>query len=143
VKHAFIQACSAACSIVRLCEVMEVSTSGFHDWLGRPESHWALNNHQITAKTHCYHQVSKQIYGSPRIHKGLAEQGESASIHRVHRVARLLRREGIVSKLTKQLVITTNSKNPHTQAPDNLNRRFKVHKPNGVWISDATFIPTR
>ena len=139
-KYAFIQAHRATYSIVRLCEVMEVSTSGFYAWIDRPESQRAISNRHLVSRIRCHHQASREIYGSPRIHKDLVEHGESAGIHRI---ARLMRREGIASKVSKKFVITTNSKDTRTRAPDKLKRRFKVHRPNDAWVSDTTFIPTR
>jgi putative transposase len=140
VKYAFIQAHRKQHSITRLCEVMEVSTSGYYDWRDRPDSPRASENRRLISQIRCFHKASKEIYGSPRIYEDLVENGELVG---VHRVARLMRREGIVSKVSKKFVITTNSKDTRTRAPDKLKRRFKVHEPNYAWVTDTTFIPTR
>jgi len=140
VKYAFIQAHRSQHSIVRLCGVMEVSTSGYYDWCDRPDSSRAVENRRLITQIRCFHKASNEIYGSPRIHEDLVENGESVG---VHRVARLMRQEGIASKVSKKFVITTNSKDTRTRAPDKLQRRFNVHKPDYAWVSDTTFIPTR
>ena len=139
-KYAFIRANRKQHRITRLCDVMEVSTSGYYDWYDRPDSPRAIENRRLTTQIRCFHAASREIYGSPRIHEDLVENGESVG---VHRVARLMRREGIASKVSKKFVITTNSKHTRTRAPDKLKRRFKVYKPNYAWVSDTTFIPTR
>ena len=51
--------------------------------------------------------------------------------------------EAIQSKMSRKFVITTDSKNTTGPAPDLLQRKFKVTKPNAAWISDTTFIATR
>ena len=119
-KYAFIRANRKQHRITRLCDVMEVSTSGYYDWYDRPDSPRAIENRRLTTQIRCFHAASREIYGSPRIHEDLVGNGESVG---VHRVARLMRREGIASKVSKKFVITTNSKHTRTRAPDKLKRR--------------------
>lgn len=40
-------------------------------------------------------------------------------------------------------MVTTDSKNTAQPAPDLLQREFTVSRPDKVWVSDTTFIPTR
>jgi transposase InsO family protein len=117
-----------------------VSTSGYYAWLDRPSSTTKRSNQSLLTKIHCYYQASRQTYGSPRIHQDLIAIGERVS---VNRVARLMQSAGIQSKMAKRFVITTNSKNTLTPAPDRLQRDFARTKPNQVWVSDTTFIRTR
>ena len=139
-KYAFIRQHRQHYPLTRLCEMLEVSSSGYHDWRDRPESHRSQENKRLTAKiVHC-HQQSRQIYGSPKIHQDLAEAGESCS---VNRVARLMKVANIQSKVARKFVITTNSKNTMQPAPDRLQRQFTVKKSNQAWVSDTTFIGTR
>jgi transposase InsO family protein len=91
-------------------------------------------------KIRCFHQASKRIYGSPRIHKDLLEVNEAVG---VNRVARLMSKAGIQSKMAKKFVITTDSKNTMQPAPDLLQRNFNPVRKDQAWVSDTTFIPTR
>lgn len=68
------------------------------------------------------------------------EAGESCS---VNRVARLMKAAAIKSTLARKFVITTDSKNTLEPAPNLLKRDFTVERPDKVWVSDTTFIPTR
>jgi len=140
VKYAFIQAHRQAHRLTRLCHVLEVSTSGFYDWLERPESNRSRENRQLTDKIRHYHRQSRGIYGSPKIHEDLVEEGETYS---VNRVARLMKAAAIQSKMTRKFMITTDSKNTMQPAPDRLQRRFIVEKHDKAWVSDTTFIGTR
>jgi putative transposase len=140
VKYAFIRAHSEQHKVSHLCQALEVSSSGYYDWQDRPESSRAKRNRQLVTKIRLFHKVSREIYGSPRIHKDLVDAGEQIG---KNRVSRLMRRHGIQSKMTKKFVITTDSNNTMQPAPDRLKRQFTVEKPDKAWVSDTTFIPTR
>lgn len=91
-------------------------------------------------KIRCYYQSSRCTYGSPRLQQDLLNEGERVSRQRV---ARLMKAQGIESKMTKKFVITTNSKQTTSPAPDRLQRCFGQRKINQAWVSDTTFIRTR
>lgn len=67
-------------------------------------------------------------------------EGEHCS---VNRVARLMQKADIQSKVARKFVVTTDSKNTAQPAPDLLQREFTVSRPDQAWVSDTTFIPTR
>lgn len=120
--------------------MLEVSTSGFYDWLNRPESSRSRENRALTEKIKRSHQASREIYGSPKIHADLVAAGETCS---VKRVARLMKVADIKSKLARKFVLTTDSKNTMQPAPDLIQRQFKVDTHDKAWVSDTTFIGTR
>jgi putative transposase len=140
VKYAFIKANSSEHKVTRLLMVLETSPSGYYAWRNRPESIRAKSNRALTAKIATLHKTSREIYGSPRIHKDLRDLGECVG---ENRVARLMRKSGIQSKMAKKFVITTDSKNTLDPAPDHLRRNFQASQPNQAWVSDTTFIRTR
>ncbi len=123
-----------------MCDVMGVSSSGYYDWRDRPESARSMENRRLTMKIRCFHQASRRTYGSPRIHLDLLEAKEMVG---VNRVARLMSKAGIQSKMARKFVITTDSKNTMQPAPDRLQRDFNPARKNQAWVSDTTFIPTR
>ncbi len=139
-KYAFIREHSEARKITRLCELLEVSSSGYYDWFDRPESNRSCENSALTEKIKRFHQQSNEIYGSPKIHEDLMNDGETCGIKRV---ARLMKVADIKSKMARQFVITTDSKNTLQPAPDLLKRQFSVDHQNKAWVSDTTFIGTR
>ncbi len=123
-----------------MCRVLEVSRSGFYDWLQRPESLRAKRHRYLTAKIRQIHIDSRQIYGSPRIHGELVDQGEKVG---KNTVAYLMRKHRIQSKVHKRFIATTDSRNTKKPAENLLNQDFKAQRPNQKWVSDVTFIPTR
>lgn len=139
-KYAFIRQHRDAHSIRLLCYALGVSISGYYDWFDRPASATQQANQRLLMRIRCFHKSSRSIYGSPRIHRDLIDSGERVSRHRV---ARLMRSAGIQSKMAKKFVITTDSKNTRSPAPDRLQRAFRVSDKNKAWVSDTTFIRTR
>jgi len=139
-KYTFIKAHRKEHKINRMCDVFEVSSSGYYDWLNRPESQRTRENRRLRTKIVQLHQASRKTYGSPRIYKDLLADGETCS---ENRVARLMQKHNIQSKMAKKFVITTDSKNTLVPAPDLLQRRFKVKRANENWVTDTTFIGTR
>jgi len=140
VKYTFIRAQRQHYSLQRLCAALNVSTSGYYDWVDRPPSQRARDNQRLVTKIRCYHKASRCTYGSPRLHQDLLSEGENVSRQRV---ARLMRSENIVSKMAKKFVVTTDSKNTKVPAPDRLKRCFSTEVKNQAWVSDTTFIRTR
>ena len=139
-RYAFIKAQRHTHPLSRLCSALNVSPSGYYDWLDRAPSPTQRTNRRLLTKIRCFHQSSRQTYGSPRIHQDLLASGERVS---VHRVAKIMRANSLQSKMAKKFVITTNSKNTLAPAPDRLQRSFHALKPNQAWVSDTTFIQTR
>ena len=123
-----------------MCRVLEVSRSGFYDWLGRPESARSQRHRYLTNRIRRIHIETKQIYGSPRIHGELVDQGERVG---ENTVALLMRKANIQSKVHKRFVVTTDSRNTKRPAENILNQEFAAQQPNRTWVSDVTFIPTR
>ena len=81
---------------------------------------------------------SKKVCGSPRIHAELNEKGNSYS---KHRVTRLMRENGVVSKHKKKFRVTTNSNHSYSIAENLLQRQFDVSRPEDCWVSDITYVP--
>ena len=122
-----------------MCRTLAVSPSGYYAWVARPESRRTAENRRLVAEIRVIHAASRQTYGSPRIHATLQAQGQRVS---PHRVARLMRADGIRAKTVKQWRATTDSAHPYPVVPNTLNRQFAVAAPNRVWAGDITYIWT-
>lgn len=75
-----------------MCELLEVSRSGFYAWKTREPSPRAQENAALVQEVAEIHAASRKTYGSPRIRRELRERGRKVSRNRV---ARLMRKEGI------------------------------------------------
>lgn len=139
-RYAFIQNHREAFPVNLLCQVLEVSTSGFYAWLRRPESPRSRANRRLLVEIKAVHQRSRQTYGSPRVHADLNANGQACG---KHRVAQLMRKHGIVTHHKHKFKATTHSRHTHPVAENVLHRQFAVTKPNRWWVSDITYIPTQ
>lgn len=123
-----------------MCRVLEVSRSGYYDWLRRPESRRSREDRALLVHIRASHKRSRGTYGSPRVHKDLVSQGHVAGRGRI---ARLMRLDGIRGVTKRRYVVTTDSDHRLSVVPNILERRFEVAAPNEVWTGDITYIPTR
>ena len=123
-----------------LCEVMQVSKSGYYAWLKRPESKRSKENKQLVERIKDLYEQSRQTYGSPRIYVELKSMAISCS---ENRIARLMRLNGIAVEKKKKFMKTTDSKHNLPVASNHLGQQFKVSRPNTVWVTDITYIWTR
>jgi putative transposase len=85
------------------------------------------------------HEESRRIYGSPRIYAALQQRGIACGRHRV---ARLMRDEGIRSKTKRRFRSIATKREETPAAPNRLERRFTAARPNRVWASDITIVKT-
>jgi len=120
-----------------MCEVLEVSKSGYYDWSKRDMSDCDKANEKLLAEIKEVFEESKGIYGSPRVYKRLKQKGIQTSLNRV---ARLMRQENLVGVHRRKAVKTTLSNDTHPVAPNLLNRHFETDKPNQKWLTDITYI---
>jgi putative transposase len=126
-------------SIVMLCRVLRVSCSGFHAWRKRQPSARAREDAVLTEQIRTIHEQSRQTYGAPRVHAELRAGGIRCGRKRV---ARLMRRAGIVGCHRRRHVVTTVREPSAPPAPDHLQRQFVADKPNSRWTADITYVPT-
>ena len=99
VKFAFIEDHQAEFPVETMCHVLEVSRSGYYAWQQRPASPTALRQAALVEQIQQIHEDSRQIYGSPRVHRELAARGVKCS---ENTVAKLMRKTGIRSKMRKR-----------------------------------------
>lgn len=138
-KFAFIQEEKANYPVRVLCDVLEVSRSGFYASLNRKPSVRARENETLLEEIRVAHKKSRGTYGSPRIHHGLKKKRPSLG---KNRIARLMREDEIVGRKRKKFCLTTDSNHDFPVAENLLDRRFEATAPNTVWVSDITYIRT-
>lgn len=123
-----------------LCELLEVSTSAFYEWLGSqkaPEKEGKMQALKNIVRTVFVN--SRQTYGKRRIRQALVQQGEIIGLERV---SKLMKEEKLVPKTFKKFKQTTDSNHHYSVAPNRLENGFKVTAPNKVWSTDFTYIRT-
>ena len=122
-----------------MCRALAVSPAGYYAWRARPESVRGAVNRALVATIRMIHRESRETYGSPSIWDALLKQGHCVG---EHRIARLMRQEGIRAKTVKKWRATTQSNHRLPIALNTLNRQFTVTQPNRVWAGDITYVWT-
>jgi transposase InsO family protein len=138
-RYQFIQAEKAHYPVNLMCQVLQVSRSGFYDWRGRPPSQRAKEDQRLLVKIRAIHKASRETYGSPRIHDDLRDDGETCG---KHRIARIMQENSIRAKTRKKFKATTNAEHHYPVASNLLNQEFNATAPNQRWTSDITYIET-
>jgi transposase InsO family protein len=138
-KYKFISDNREIYRVGPMCNVLDVSRSSYYAWLNRPESLRKKENRTLAARIRIIHGQKRKIYGSPRMHKELNEDGFKCS---PNRVARIMKQEGIRAVVPRKYKATTDSKHNLPVAPNLLKRDFDIKEPNKVWLADITYIST-
>jgi len=123
-----------------MCQVLNVSRSGYYQWIKYPESQRKIEGINLKQKIVAIYHNSRSTYESPRIHQKLLREGYQVSKKRVER---LMKETGIHAVTKKKYRATTDSKHSHSVAANSLNRNFSVNKVNQFWVADITYIYTR
>lgn len=139
-KYRFIEEHRETFRVSALCAVLGVSRSGYYEWRERPPSERALENERLLGLIRQVHADSRENYGERKTWEALRAQGESCGRHRV---ARLRRLDGLTAKRVRRFRLAYAAHNSEPPAPHLLNRDFTTTKPNRVWVTDITFVPTR
>ncbi|MCX5867868.1 MAG: IS3 family transposase [Proteobacteria bacterium] len=127
-------------SVKKMARVLEVSRSGYYEWDGRLPSPRALTKLRLKAEVRAVFEANGAIYGSLKVTEGLEKRGITC---RRHRVANLMREQGLRSKVKRKYRVTTDSRHSYPVAPNILNREFTTNSPNRVWTSDITYLSSR
>jgi putative transposase len=123
-----------------MCRLLEVSHGGFYEWRGRAASGRSQENARLTGLIRSSFLLSDRTYGSPRVWRDLAAQGERCGRHRV---ARLMRAASLRARPKRRRLPTDQAiRIEHTIAPNILDRRFRAEAPNKRWAADFTYLWT-
>lgn len=121
-----------------LCEVLDVSRSGFHAWLTRPISARESHDAKLVAAIETSFKTSDRTYGARRVWRDVLEEGLACGLHRIERLMRTNalrarpRRRGKPKDDGERSVIAENI----------LDRDFQADRPNQKWLADFTYIWT-
>ena len=121
-----------------MCQLLEVSRSGFYAWNERPPSKRKVDNGEILKLAKKSHEESNEIYGIDKILEDVREKIQCGR----NRLYGIMKKNGIYSKRPRKYKATTNSKHDLPVAENLLNQDFKVLLPYAVWVTDISYIAT-
>ena len=122
-----------------MCELLEVSESGYWAWCTRAPSDRELGDAWLTDRIRAIHAASSGRYGSPRVHAMLAREGIHVGEKRVERLMRLAGLQGAHRRRRKGCTIGVPGVEPFA---DLVGRNFRPAAANLVWAADIKQIRT-
>lgn len=138
-KYLFMDRYGSGFEVRKMCRVLGVSRSGYYAYLRRGLNRRHEENRNLLTKISEVWNLSRKLYGSPRITAELRAQGIRCG---ENRIARIMRENGIASLIRKRYKVTTNSDHKLPVAEDLVRRDFTATAPNRLWVSDITYIWT-
>jgi putative transposase len=134
-----IDAKKAETPIHRGCRLFGVSMSGYYAWKRRQPSRRQYDDMILLAHVRNHFALSHETYGSPRMHAELKADGVSGGRHRI---ARLMRDNGMKALQKRRYKKTTDSDHGGPVAPNVLDQDFSADAPNQKWGADISYIWT-
>ena len=125
--------------VVKMCEWMEVSTSGFYEWLNRPASATAKRRNYLKLLIGKAFADSDGTYGYRRVHAQLARWGEHCTPELVRALLRAL---GLVAYQPRPWRHNLTESGPSGPIPDLVKRDFTAVAPGTKLVGDITYVPT-
>jgi len=139
VKFGYITEQQSRYPVRTMCQVLEVSKSGYYAWCERGESVHAREDRELLGEIERIYEDSGKRYGSPRVWQALRKAGRK---HSRKRVARLMAKRGLFARKKRRFVHTTHADPTHQPSANLLARDFHADEPNRKWVSDIKQIPT-
>ena len=122
-----------------MCELFNVSCSGFYSFVTRQVSNRQQANCQLDRQITIIYNQHKKRYGAPRITRVLQAQNEICSHTRV---ARRMKTMGLVAVAKKKFKVTTDSEHNLPVYKNILSRDFSTTTINQKWACDITYVRT-
>lgn len=140
----FIEESREAFGVEPICKALQFAPSTYYDRrtiVRDPDraSRRAKSDAALSLKIDAAWENNRKLYGARKIWHVLRRDGQDVARCTVGRLMRALGFRGVVRG---KRVVTTN---PDTSQPcpdDKVNRIFKADRPNKLWVSDFTYVPT-
>jgi putative transposase len=118
---------------------MQIHPSGYYAWKTQPQSPRAKDDQRLLGLLKQAWLESGGVYGYRKLTLDMHDLGERCG---KHRVARLLKGEGLRSQTGYGRRPGMPGGKPAMVAPNHLQRQFNVAEPNQSWVTDITYIRT-
>jgi putative transposase len=139
-KFAFVAKHRTIWPVMWLCKALDVSTSGFHDWLNRVPAKRTQEDGVLLGLIRQSFHDSDRTYGARRVWKDVLVDGVFCGLHRIER---LMHENALKARpRRRRLPSDTGLREIHAIAPNILDRQFHAVAPNRKWIADFTYVWT-
>lgn len=140
----FIDANAKELGIEPICRELAIAPSSYHEHAARlvdpgKRSARARRDDEMRAQIKRVHDASFGLYGTRKVWHQLRREGVTVAKCTVER---LMSSMGLAGVRRGQTRVTTVS-NPKAPCPlDKVNRKFRVSRPNALWVVDFTYVHT-
>jgi transposase InsO family protein len=121
--------------VLVICRVLDVTASGYYAWVKRPLSIRQREEERLELEIRAAHKRTRQMYGSERLQRDLAENGVVVGVHRIRRIRRKL---GLHCRQKRKFKMTTDSRHSLPVAENLLGQHFEATAPNQTWLTDIS-----
>jgi len=122
-----------------ICKVLQFAPSTYYAAKKREPSARARRDAVLIPVLVALWTANYRVYGAHKLWKAARRAG-----HEIGRdqVARLMRMAGIVGVSRRRRLRTTRRDDQAARHPDLVQRRFVAERPNELWVTDLTYVPT-
>ena len=140
-RHAHIRQLAPEHRVTMLCALLGVSRSGYYHWRGGPGPR-QQEDARLSQEVEAVFLEKRRTYGRVRLTHELRARGHTCG---ERRVGRLMRAKDLHARPRRRFrPQTTDSRHDGPIAPNRLAERpAPPSRPNEVWVTDFTFVPTR
>jgi putative transposase len=85
--------------------------------------------------------ANRKVYGAHKLWKAARRAGHDVGRDQVARLMKVMEIEGVSRQRRK--IFTTRQDPDAVRAPDLVNRNFRADRPDALWVTDLTYVPTR
>lgn len=139
-RHVQIRRLAPEHPVRMLCRLLGVSRSGHYAWRARHTGPRRQEDARLGQEVLEAFQASRRTYGRVRLTRELKNRGHACGERRVARHMRALRLQARPPRRFR--IATTDSRHDGPIAPNRLAGAAPPARPDTVWATDFTFIPT-
>ena len=122
-----------------ICETLQVAPSTYYDNKSRPLSARAVRDAMLMPILLALFQANYSVYGARKLWISARRAGYDIGRDQT---ARLMRALGIQGVRRGRRVRTTRPDDRAARPPDLVERDFTADRPNLLWVTDLTYVPT-
>lgn len=122
-----------------ICRELQIAPQTYYTAKSRPPSARAMRDAEMKPKVLDAWMANRRVYGAHKLWKQLRRQGDAIGRDQVGRLMRDLGIEGVRRGKKRR---TTIADPTAARAPDLVDRNFTATRPNQLWVTDFTYVPT-
>ena len=137
----FIDANRDELGVEPICRVLQIAPSTYYSAKTRALSARAVRDALMMQVLMVLWVANRKVYGAHKLWKAAQRAGHDIGRDQVARLMRSMGIEGVSRRRRK--VFTTVADPDALRAPDLVKRNFSAERPDALWVTDLTYVPTR